>query len=207
MDRRWERIGGWASIAVGVCGVGRLVAAASLYAAVATVHGGHPAGAQAIHATSLWLTLVDLAAALALVGAARGVARAFRPSTRLITTVAILGYAAALLALTSALATGLRVAAPSNDGLWLGLLTGFSLALWITGVCAADWRLRRLPTWLRIVGSLFAFLSFLTPLLNLFVLLAVPLGLVWWFGLGAALLRSPDRVVLPGAERALEPSA
>ncbi len=80
-----------------------------------------------------------------------------------------------------------------TDGVWGRRLATFSsvpLGVWMLCVAAADWRVRRLPAWLRVTGAgLGAVLMILpaAPVLRVFT----PLGLLWWIGLAATLGRRP----------------
>ena len=179
--------GGWAALAVAGLGVLRLGVAAQVYAA-------GPGGSSRPD-WSLALGAVGMLAALAQGLAVDGVRRRLGPDTRLLWTVSAAGWTGAALAAVGALAIAGRALTSSAptlaSGLLLGWLAAFATALWAAGVCAADWRLRRLPAWLRVTGTAYAVFSLAAAVLPPLGVLALPLALVWWIGLGAVLLRRP----------------
>ena len=183
---RAVRAGGWAALAVAAFGVARLVALAGLLG---------PSHAGAAGWTALLLA-AGLAMAVAQAVAVDRVRRHLGPGSRLIWTASASGWTGAALGLAGVALVGVRLlsAGPAEalkTGLILGWLPVFATALWAAGVCAADWRRLRLPSWLRVVGTLFAVMSLAAAVLPFVGALALPLSLAWWIGLGVVLLRAP----------------
>lgn len=188
-DASAVRAGGWAALAVGACGIARLLVAAQVYAVAETARTPLRG-----HGWDLALAAVTALAAGAQALAVQGVRRRLGPDTSLILTASAAGWIGAALALAGAGVVAFRALASSGPalatGLLLGWLAAFATALWAAGVCAADWRRLRLPAWLRVTGTLFAVFSLAAAVLSPFGLLAFPFALAWWTGLGVALLRA-----------------
>ncbi len=183
--RAAQRRGGWGALAVAAGGLVRL-GALVMVARAGTVGGG--------------LALLVAGGVMSALGqalAVEGARRRLGAPTRLSWTTAAAGWAGALLGLATPALIGVQAlrspgAAALGSGLLLGWLAAFATALWAAGVCADDWRRERLPRWLRVAGAAFAGLSLAAAVLGPLALLALPLALAWWIGLGVALLHDPQ---------------
>lgn len=184
------RAGGWAALAVAACGLLRLLGAARTYAALADPSRGPLASGW-----TAALGAIGVASAVAQVVAVEGLRRRLGPDTRLLWTASAAGWTGAAFTLLVAAVIVVRSALPGGSALTTGLLVGwlaaFGTALWVAGVCAADWRLLRMPASLRVVGTAYAVLSLTAAVLSEASALALPFALAWWIGLGVVLLRAP----------------
>ncbi len=125
--------------------------------------------------------------ALALLAAVLATARLMRPGSRVLTAGAVAGAAAAAMLLVGSILS-IRLGLQKQN---FSPLVGFSsvpLGVWMLCVSAADWRLGRLPPWLRVVGAILGAALMILPAVPPLRLLTV-LGLPWWIGLGVVLLR------------------
>lgn len=184
MDRRSERIGGWGAVAQGaltIAGFG--VGLAALVAAQRHAPEAGPA---------LLAAAVAVLSAFAQLAAVRGLRYALRPPSRVAWAASWAGWAGALLWLTAGLVGGYGGVATPRAVALAGKIAEFAplfTAAWAVAACAAAGRLGRLPTWLRMVGAAWGAAVLASPAFGPFRLLALLVGLAWWFGLGAELLR------------------
>ncbi len=191
MDQRSERIGGWAALAAGALSV-------VLVALVSLAHPSEHAravGGGAVRidyspfvVAALVATRTAFAAAVAL--SVLGLHRAFASRSIVIRVGSAAGWLAGAMIAASAIVAPLF--APPAIPAWVNLVSYWAplpFGIWLLCASALAWKLDRLPRWLRVLATVMGALSFMQPAIPELGFLVLLLGLAFWFGLGATLLR------------------
>ena len=187
-QRRSEVLGGWGAVAQGAFTVAAFVAGiAVLMAAQGTAHTAPP---------PLWPVLlasaVAVASGLAQLAAVRGLRAALSPPSGVAWAASVAGWLGAAVLILGGLVGfyGMLTRSPATPtAIRLAEAAPLLVAVWAIAGMAASWRAGRLPAWLRVVGAVFGAAVLASPALAPFRLVALIGGVVFWFGLGAALLR------------------
>lgn len=188
MDRRSERIGGWGALAQGGLTVAAFVAGlALLMTSQGTAHSQPPPAWPVILAS-----LVAVLSGLAQLAAVRGLRFALSPPSPVAWAASISGWLGAAVLILGGLVGfyGMLARSPATaTAIRLAEAAPLLVAVWTIAGMAAAWRVKRLPAWLRVTGVVFGAAVLASPAVGLFRPVALVAGLLFWFGLGAALLR------------------
>ena len=185
-DRTWLRLGGVAAFLALALATLRVVGVLTVFRGL--YDPGSPPG------TAPFAEYWGMAAleACAVAAAVFGTWRLMQPANRVLVAGAIAGgVSAAMLLAGSLAAVPMQVHGPPR---WLEF-SCVPLGIWMLCVVAADWRMRRLPAWLRVTGAVLGAVLMVLPALLVLRMLTV-VGVGWWIGLGVVLLRA-DRSTSP----------